>query len=83
MKLLESDEQSAALVQAITTLGKGLSIPLSAEGIETAAIQSKLEALGCADAQGWLFAKALSPSQVDVVLGADGGWPDKRAAIAV
>jgi predicted signal transduction protein with EAL and GGDEF domain len=52
VKLLESDEQCEALVTAIATLGKGLSIPLAAEGIESAAIRSKLVALGCADAQG-------------------------------
>ncbi len=64
VKLLESDQQAEALVQAIATLGKGLSIPMAAEGIETAAIQARLEALGCADAQGWLYAKALSPADV-------------------
>jgi EAL domain-containing protein (putative c-di-GMP-specific phosphodiesterase class I) len=72
VKLLDTDEQCGALVHAIATLGKGLSIPLSAEGIETAAIQAKLEGLGCADAQGWLFAKALSPTQVDLMFGGNG-----------
>lgn len=81
VKLLESDRQCDALVQAIATLGKGLSIPLSAEGIETAAIQAKLKALGCADAQGWLYAKALSPDQVELVIN-PGGPPNARTAIA-
>ncbi|HEU4651186.1 MAG TPA: EAL domain-containing protein [Croceibacterium sp.] len=79
VKLLESDEQCEALVTAIATLGKGLSIPLAAEGIESTAIQSKLVALGCADAQGWLFAKALSPDQVDDMVG---GASDMRIAKA-
>lgn len=82
VKLLESDEQCEALVQAIATLGKGLSIPLSAEGIETTSIQSKLVALGCADAQGWLFAKALSSDQVDTMVKAGGRSPDVRVAKA-
>jgi EAL domain-containing protein (putative c-di-GMP-specific phosphodiesterase class I) len=73
VKLLECDQQSEALVQAIATLGKGLSIPMSAEGIETATIQARLEALGCADAQGWLYAKALSPADVDRMF--DAGVP--------
>ena len=80
VKLLESDEQCEALVTAIATLGKGLSIPLSAEGIESTAIRSKLVALGCADAQGWLFAKALSPDQVDAMVG--NGSPEVRLAQA-
>lgn len=82
VRLLESDRQCDALVQAIAMLGKGLSIPLSAEGIETAAIQSKLEELGCADAQGWLFAKALSPEQVDHMFRADDGPRNERVAKA-
>jgi diguanylate cyclase (GGDEF)-like protein len=82
VRLLESDRQCDALVQAIATLGKGLSVPLSAEGIESAAIQSKLEALGCSDAQGWLFAKALSPEQVDQMFGADEGEQAARVAKA-
>jgi diguanylate cyclase (GGDEF)-like protein len=82
VKLLESDEQCEALVQAIATLGKGLSIPLSAEGIETAAIQSKLVALGCADAQGWLYAKALSPEQVVQMFSTVEDVPDGRVAKA-
>jgi diguanylate cyclase (GGDEF)-like protein len=80
VKLLESDEQCEALVQAIATLGKGLSIPLSAEGIETASIRAKLVALGCADAQGWLFAKALSSDQVDSFVSEGGRSPDVRKA---
>ena len=82
VKLLETDKQCDALVEAIATLGKGLSIPLSAEGIETSAIQAKLEALGCADAQGWLYAKALSPAQVDRMYGTGDGPPDDRLAAA-
>jgi diguanylate cyclase (GGDEF)-like protein len=80
VKLLESDEQCEALVTAIATLGKGLSIPLSAEGIESTTIQSKLVALGCADAQGWLFAKALTSEQVGAMVATGGGSPDLRKA---
>ncbi len=82
VRQLESDPQCDALVQAIATLGKGLSIPLSAEGIESATIQSRLEALGCADAQGWLFAKALSPEEVGQLLGTDDSPRDGRVAKA-
>ena len=84
VKLLDSDEQCGALVQAIATLGKGLSIPLAAEGIETAGIQAKLEELGCTNAQGWLFAKALSPEQVDLMYGSADAAPQAlRAAKAI
>jgi diguanylate cyclase (GGDEF)-like protein len=82
VKLLESDQQSEALVQAIATLGKGLSIPMAAEGIETATIQARLEALGCADAQGWLYAKALSPADVDRMFDPGNRSGDEPMALA-
>jgi diguanylate cyclase (GGDEF)-like protein len=82
VKLLEDDQPGGALVQAIATLGKGLSIPLAAVGIETATIQAKLEGLGCSDAQGWLYAKALSPAQVNLMYSAVESSTDERVAQA-
>jgi diguanylate cyclase (GGDEF)-like protein len=83
VKLLDSDQQCEALVEAIATLGKGLSIPMAAEGIETAAIKERLGALGCADAQGWLYATALSPEDVNRMFAAppaaDDDHPVSRA----
>src|SRR5690606_4608822 len=83
VKLLDSDQQCEALVEAIATLGKGLSIPMAAEGIETAAIKERLGALGCADAQGWLYATALSPEDVNRMFAAppaaDDDQPVSRA----
>lgn len=63
------DGSCDAVVQAIAALGKGLSIPVAAEGVETEAIQTKLIELGCGDAQGWLFAKALTADEVDHAFG--------------
>ena len=67
--LCEGDS-AAAIVQAIAIVGKGLSIPVAAEGVETEAIQAKLVELGCGDAQGWLFAKALSAEEAGRTIGA-------------
>ena len=63
---MRDNETSDALVEAIAILGKGLSIPLSAEGVETEEVKAKLLGLGCVDAQGWLFSKALSAREVAV-----------------
>jgi EAL domain-containing protein (putative c-di-GMP-specific phosphodiesterase class I) len=54
--LLE-DKQSGAIVEAIAALGRGLSLPITAEGVETEGVQDQLIALGCTDAQGWFFGK--------------------------
>jgi len=57
---LLDDPQSNAIVHAIATLGNNLNLPITAEGVETEVIHKRLQELGCADAQGWLFGKAAS-----------------------
>lgn len=56
--LLE-EHQCKAIVHAIATLGKSLSVPITAEGVETADMFEALYKLGCEDLQGWLFGKAV------------------------
>lgn len=56
---LRNDKQSDAFVQAIATLGKSLSLPITAEGIEEETIQDLLVTLGATDGQGWLYGEAL------------------------
>ncbi len=57
---LHEDDQSEAIVSTIASLGRALSLPITAEGIETDCIREKLAALGCSGGQGWLFGKAVS-----------------------
>jgi len=57
---LGQNEQSAAIVETITALGRSLNVPITAEGVETPAVREKLAALGCADAQGWYFGRAVA-----------------------
>lgn len=57
------NEESAAIVSAIMSLGASLNLPVTAEGIETVAIQESLQALGCAQGQGWHFGRALPASE--------------------
>jgi predicted signal transduction protein with EAL and GGDEF domain len=56
---LRSDKHSDAIVQAITALGKTLSLPITAEGIEEESMQDLLVALGATEGQGWLYGEAL------------------------
>ncbi len=76
MRSLIDDQQCDALVRAVSSLGKGLKLPITAEGVESEAVHSKLAGLGCTDAQGWLFAEALSADEVAL------GFLDKPATQA-
>jgi EAL domain-containing protein (putative c-di-GMP-specific phosphodiesterase class I) len=51
------DENARAIVRAVVGLGKSLSLPVTAEGIETLDQYRLIVAEGCAHAQGFLFGK--------------------------
>jgi diguanylate cyclase (GGDEF)-like protein len=53
-------EQSRAIVSTIASLGKLLCVPITAEGVESESIRRRLAEVGCDDAQGWLFGRAVS-----------------------
>ena len=65
---MDSNTESAAIVDAITKLGGSLGLPVTAEGIEGEAIQTRLRALGCNKGQGWHFGKPMHVTQVRTLL---------------
>ncbi|WP_052408790.1 putative bifunctional diguanylate cyclase/phosphodiesterase [Paraburkholderia acidipaludis] len=68
--MAESD--TGAIVKAIVTLAGALGLSVIAEGVETLAQQEFLLALGCVEAQGYLFSRPLDAENITRVL-ADGG----------
>ena len=62
-------EQTAAIVDTIAHLGHKLNVPISAEGVESEQIRAALGGLGCSEAQGWLFGRAVSGESVRTFLG--------------
>ncbi len=60
--------ESAAIVNAITRLGDSLGLPVTAEGIEDAAIEERLRQLGCHKGQGWHFGKPTSLAHTRTLL---------------
>jgi predicted signal transduction protein with EAL and GGDEF domain len=58
---LGSDASDLAIVGAIIAMARHLRIPVIAEGIESWQQLEKLRELGCARAQGHLFAKPMEP----------------------
>lgn len=63
MSIAENPD-SAAIVNAIARLGESLNLPVTAEGVEDAATEERLRAVGCAKAQGWYYGKPLSVTGV-------------------
>jgi diguanylate cyclase (GGDEF)-like protein len=61
-------EQTAAIVGTIANLGHSLQVPLTAEGVESEQIREALKDIGCSEAQGWLFGRAVSADAVRAFL---------------
>ncbi|MEZ6122663.1 MAG: EAL domain-containing protein [Planctomycetaceae bacterium] len=59
------DKASAAIVQAIVSLGKGLGLSVVAEGVETCEQTEFLRSLGCDMLQGYGIARPLSISDAE------------------
>lgn len=61
---LNESPDSQAIVNAIARLGESLNLPVTAEGIEDAATETRLRAIGCTKGQGWYYGRPLSASGV-------------------
>ena len=73
-----------AIVDTIAGLGHKLNVPITAEGVESEQIRCEISKLGCSEAQGWLFGRAVSAATVNTFLqmkdgAGDGGRRDDGA----
>jgi diguanylate cyclase (GGDEF)-like protein/PAS domain S-box-containing protein len=70
---LGSNRDAQAIVRSIISLGTGLGVTITAEGVETEAELSCLRAEGCHEGQGFLFSQARPNSEIVKLLQAQSG----------
>jgi c-di-GMP-specific phosphodiesterase len=58
---LDADPGASKIVASIIALGEDLGLEVVAEGVERSELARRLQTLGCAYAQGFVFARALAP----------------------
>jgi PAS domain S-box-containing protein/diguanylate cyclase (GGDEF)-like protein len=66
-----SDPIDNAIVRAIVELGRSISVPIVAEGVERTEQRDGLRDIGCRYAQGYLFGRAAPPDDARMLLGAE------------
>ncbi|HLM67362.1 MAG TPA: EAL domain-containing protein, partial [Longimicrobium sp.] len=71
---MDRDARSAQMVHAIVNLARNLRVSVVAEGVETREQLAALRAMGCDQAQGYLFAEPLSEEQAARMLASDPRW---------
>ncbi|MCX4186555.1 PAS domain-containing protein [Methylophaga sp. OBS4] len=62
---IPEDSDDLAIVQTTIVLARQLRLKVVAEGVETQAQRAFLEAFGCDEIQGYLFAKPMAPDEVE------------------
>ncbi len=65
---IDDDPEQARFVSAILDLGRSLDLPVIAEGVERATQLEELRRRGGHLVQGWYFAKALPPEEVEAFI---------------
>jgi EAL domain-containing protein (putative c-di-GMP-specific phosphodiesterase class I) len=65
---LAHDEDAAAIVRAVTSLGSALGMATTAEGVETDDQFARLRAEGCTEVQGYLFSRPAPAADVPRLL---------------
>jgi EAL domain-containing protein (putative c-di-GMP-specific phosphodiesterase class I) len=68
---IEEDPDDEAIVTAVVSLGRSLNLKVTAEGVETTGQAQRLQEMGCSAAQGYLYAKPMSGTDVPGLLS---GW---------
>ncbi len=70
---LGANREAQAIIRSIVSLGKGLGVTITAEGVETEAELSCLRAEGCHEGQGFLFSRARPNEEIVELLRAQRG----------
>lgn len=78
---LDTNPQSSVIVRTIIGLGRGLGVPVIAEGVETARQLDFLASEGCLEAQGFFIGRPRPIADYEAIVG-DFPGADEEAAVA-
>jgi diguanylate cyclase (GGDEF)-like protein/PAS domain S-box-containing protein len=78
---LERNAQAATIVRAVIALGRGLNLPVTAEGVETQAQLQFLSNEACSEVQGYLLGRPLPISDYAGMVGRTVP-PERQASVA-
>jgi EAL domain-containing protein (putative c-di-GMP-specific phosphodiesterase class I) len=77
---LLSKRESRSIIQAVVQLANSLGLQTTAEGVESQGELDYLKRMGCTEAQGYLFSKAVPPEDINTLLKLQATHPKAWAA---
>jgi EAL domain-containing protein (putative c-di-GMP-specific phosphodiesterase class I) len=69
---LNDSKDAMTIVKSITSLGQGMNLPITAEGIESRAVLDELRTMGKFKGQGYLYGRPIDAQAVEVMLAEKG-----------
>ncbi|WP_225204556.1 putative bifunctional diguanylate cyclase/phosphodiesterase [Novosphingobium huizhouense] len=69
---LGRNKDSSTIIEAISSLGRGMDLPITAEGIESDTVLEELRKYGSFKGQGYLYGEPASSDEVKAALAAEG-----------
>ena len=70
---IDQAPNGGAILAVVTNLGHVMSLPVTAEGVETAQQRDAIRAIGCESAQGFFYAHPMPAGAIDKLLAEPGG----------
>ena len=65
---INANKDSSAIIKSITSLGEGMNLPITAEGIETREVLDRLRTMGKFKGQGYLYGRPIDAATVAIML---------------
>ena len=78
---INSSKDASTIVKSITSLGEGMNLPITAEGIESREVLDELRKLGKFKGQGYLYGRPVDAATVAIMLAEKGLLAHERTTL--
>ena len=69
---INASKDASTIIKSITSLGEGMNLPITAEGIESLEVLDELRTIGKFKGQGYLYGRPIDAAAVAVMLSEKG-----------
>ena len=78
---INASKDSSTIIKSITSLGEGMNLPITAEGIESREVLDQLRTMGKFKGQGYLYGRPVDAATVATMLAEKGLLAHERTTL--